>query len=398
MPEDKSCELTTNTVTVSNKDIPGAEVQAYNDEIPIKLSQLDGDRIGSLANVLAELLQHEDSCSGDSRRLTNSSKLLLLKENIARELEKTELEIDSLECELKSVSTESENKALEDAQNPSPSSGTSKILAKPETSKVLAKPETCGTSSSPKEQGVLTPCKLSVEQEADANGVDLMDVVTAPVHSVTAVSSGESVTCPGVVAETQVAVAADVAPLKPSEGTGSQIDAHCPRQEPSLSHDNVSSMKADGSNDLSTKQCSHHIDGRNLIPSIIAVNNDIAKEFNELVFKPLPAGQPCLGLSSQMKNDLSVIKKLGIHKNRLRFKEQALTFKFKVLRHLWKEDVRLLSVRKQRPKSNKRTDQSNRASQSGSQRQRSSNRSRLGMPGQYFPLLIQSIHYPIIYL
>lgn len=351
----------------SNKDIPGAEVQAYNDEIPIKLGQLDGDRIGSLANVLAELLQHEDSCSGDSRRLTNSSKLLLLKENIARELEKTELEIDSLECELKSVSNESGNKALEDAENPSPSSG---------TSKVLAKPEICGTSSSPKEQGVLSPCKLSVEQEADANGVDLMDVVTAPVHSVTAVSSAESVACPGVVAEAEVAVAADVAPLKPSEGTGSQIDAHCPRQEPSSSHDNVSSMKADGSNDLLARQCSH----RNLIPSIIAVNNDIAKEFNELVFKPLPAGQPCLGLSSQMKNDLIVRKKLGLHKNRLRFKEQALTFKFKVLRHLWKEDVRLLSVRKQRPKSNKRTDQSNRASQSGSQRQRSSNRSRLGMP------------------
>uniref|UniRef100_A0A8R7JZ18 Nuclear receptor corepressor 1 n=1 Tax=Triticum urartu TaxID=4572 RepID=A0A8R7JZ18_TRIUA len=389
VPEDKSCELTTNTVTVSNKDIPGAEVQAYNDEIPIKLGQLDGDRIGSLANVLAELLQHEDSCSGDSRRLTNSSKLLLLKENIARELEKTELEIDSLECELKSVSTESENKALEDAQNPSPSSGTSKTLAKPATSKVLAKPETskvlampeiCGTSSSPKEQGVLTPCKLSVGQEADANGVDLMDVVTAPVRSVTAVSSGESVACPGVVAEAQVAVAADVAPLKPSEGTGSEIDAHCLTPEPGLSHDNVSSMKADGSNALSTRQCSHHIDSHNLIPSIIAVNNDIAKEFNELVFKPLPAGQPCLGLSSEMKNDLSVRKKLGIHKNRLRFKEQALTFKFKVLRHLWKEDVRLLSVRKQRPKSNKRTDQSNRASQSGSQRQRSSNRSRLGMP------------------
>lgn len=96
MPEDKSCELTGNTVTVSNKDIPGAEVQAYNDEIPIKLGQLDGDRIGSLANVLTEPLQHEDSCSGDSRRLTNSSKLLLLKENIARELEKTELEIDSV--------------------------------------------------------------------------------------------------------------------------------------------------------------------------------------------------------------------------------------------------------------------------------------------------------------
>jgi hypothetical protein len=28
---------------MSNKDIPGAEAQAYNDEIPVKLCQFDGD-------------------------------------------------------------------------------------------------------------------------------------------------------------------------------------------------------------------------------------------------------------------------------------------------------------------------------------------------------------------
>jgi hypothetical protein len=54
--EDKSCKLTANMAAMSNKDIPGAEAQAYNDEIPVKLCQLDGDPIGSLANVLAELL------------------------------------------------------------------------------------------------------------------------------------------------------------------------------------------------------------------------------------------------------------------------------------------------------------------------------------------------------
>lgn len=371
--DNKSCELTTNTATVSNKDVPGAEVQAYNDEIPIKLGQLDGDPIGSLANVLAELLQHDDSCSGDSRKLTNTSKLLLLKENITKEIEKTELEIDSLECELKSANTDIGNRALEDAQNPSPSSG---------TSKVPVRPEICETSSPLKEQGEISPCKISVEQDTDAKGAESMEVDTAPAYNVTAVSSEESVARP-VVAETQVSVAASVAPVKPSRGTGSQIDADSERQGPSSCHDNVNSMKADGSNQLSTRPCSHHVDTHNLIPSILAVNNGMAKEFNELVFKPLPSDQPLSALgpfSIQMKNDLSIKRKLAIHKNRLRFKEQTLTFKFKVLRHLWKEDVRLLCVRKQRPKSNKRTDQSNRASQSGSQRQRSSNRSRLGIP------------------
>uniref|UniRef100_A0ACD5TY11 Uncharacterized protein n=1 Tax=Avena sativa TaxID=4498 RepID=A0ACD5TY11_AVESA len=377
VPEDKSCELTANMATVSNKDIPGAEAQAYNAEIPIKLGQLDGDPIGSLANVLSELLQHEDSCSGDSRRLTNTNKLSLLKENIAKELEKTELEIDLLECELKSVNTESENRAPENAKNPSASN---------ETSKVLVKPETCETSSPLKEQGELTSRKISLEQNADPNVVELMEIETPPLHNVIEVSSEESVACPGV-AKAQLAAAADVALLKPSEGIGSpHIDADSLRQDPIPCHDNVNSFKEDGNNDLSIRTCSHHVDSNNLIPSIIAANNEIAKEFNELVFKPLPVDQPCLDLSasshfsSQRKNDLSIRKKLSIQKTKLRFKEQALTFKFKVLRHLWKEDVRLLAVRKQRPKSSKRSDQSNRSSHSGSQRQRSSNRSRLGMP------------------
>jgi hypothetical protein len=38
---------------------------------------------------------------------------LLLKENIAKELVKTELEIDSLECDLKLVTTDSENRDVE---------------------------------------------------------------------------------------------------------------------------------------------------------------------------------------------------------------------------------------------------------------------------------------------
>jgi nuclear receptor co-repressor 1 len=373
---------------VSNKDIPGAEAQAYNDEIPVKLGQLDGDPIGSLANVLGELLQHDDSCSGDSRKLTNSSKLLLLKENIAKELEKTELEIDSLECDLKLVTTESENRVLENALKPSPSS---------ETSKVPVKPETCGTSSPLKEQGELTPCKISAEQNADASVVELMEVETAPVHNVIAVSPEGSIAFSPEGSIAQLAAAADVASLKCSEGTGSPyIDADSQMQDSSPCPDNVNSVKADGNNDLSIRHCSHNVESNNLIPSIIAANNEIAKECNELVFSSLPADQPCLDLlalshfSSQSKNDQSIRKKLAIHKTKLRFKEQALTFKFKVLRHLWKEDVRLLTVRKQRPKSSKRTEQSNRASHSGSQRQRSSNRSRLGMPGQYCLLFIQS--------
>ncbi|KAF0923066.1 hypothetical protein E2562_003296 [Oryza meyeriana var. granulata] len=367
VPEDKSCELTANTVTESNKNIPEADVQACNIEVPIKLDQLEGDPIDSLAKVLSELVQHEDSCSGDSKRLTNGSKLLLLKESISKELEKTELEIDSLEGELKSVNVEARSRTLKD----------------PPTAVTYAQ----NSSPSPvKEQGELTPSpKISVEQDADVKGSELMEVETGQAHNAKAVSSEESVACPGV-AQCQVPATADVIPSDPSGKIGSGIDVDNEQHEENPCHDNFEAMKADGSSDLTTRPCSYRDVKYNLIDPIINVNRSVAKKASELLFKPVPADQPHLDLlasshlSSQMKNDPIIKKKHAILKDQQRFKEQILTFKFRVLRHLWKEDVRLLSVRKQRSKSHKRTDQNNRTSQSGSQRQRSSNRSRLAVP------------------
>uniref|UniRef100_J3M3L4 SANT domain-containing protein n=1 Tax=Oryza brachyantha TaxID=4533 RepID=J3M3L4_ORYBR len=366
VPEDKSCEMTANTVTESNKNIPVADVQACNNEVPTTLDQLEGDPIDSLAKVLSVLVQHEDSCSGDSKGLTNGSKLLLLKESISKELEKTELEIDSLEGELKSVTTKARNRALKDppkaltyAQNPLP--------------------------SPVKEQGELTPSpKISMEQDADVKGSELMEVETAQAHNAKAVSSEESVACPGV-AQGQVPAAADVIPSDPSGKIGSGIDVDNGQHEENPCHDNFNAMKADDNSDL-TRPCSYHGVKYNLVDTVLSMNRSLAKNTSELLFKPVLADRSHLDLlesshlSSQMKNGLIIKKKYAILKNQQRFKEQILTFKFRVLRHLWKEDVRLLSVRKQRSKSHKRTEQNNRAPQSGSQRQRSSNRSRFAVP------------------
>ncbi|XP_062230672.1 uncharacterized protein LOC133928379 isoform X2 [Phragmites australis] len=381
-PEDRSCELTTNTVTNPTNSVPGADDQACINEFPIKLDRLGDNPIDSLANMLAELLQHDDSCSGDSKGPTSTSKLLLLKESISKEIEKTELEIDLLEGELKSVNTES-GKALEDspagvtyAENLSPSSGTSEVPGSVEICE----------ASHVKEPGELIPCpKISVVQDADVKGAEMMEIETAPVHNAKTVSSEESAACPGV-AEGQACAAADVSPLKSSEGAGPKIDVDNERLEASSCHVNADSIKAEGSGDQPVRQCSYHDPEYNLSGSVTSSNNDIAKVANESIFKPLPADTHRLYLLAsghlprQTKIDPIIKERLVGHKKRLRFKEQSLTFKFKVLRHLWKEDVRLLSARKQRSKSNKRIDQSNRTSQIGSQRQRSSNRSRLAMP------------------
>ncbi|OQU77313.1 hypothetical protein SORBI_3009G027300 [Sorghum bicolor] len=372
-PEDKSCEMMPNTVTNSTKDVLEADDKTFNNEFSIKLDQLGDDPVSSLANMLVELIQHDDSCSGDSNGPTSTCKLLLLKENISKEIEKTELEIDSLEGELKSVNTEAlttlegSPTGVPHTENLSPSSG---------TSKVPGSVEICDTSDMIREPGELIGSpKVPVVQDADVKGADMMEIEAAPVHNAKTVPSEESAVSPGV-AEGKACAAADLSSLKASEEAGSQNDIDNDRLETSSCHANADSMEIELSDD-------HKSD---LLSSVTSANNDIAKEMNEVLFKSLPGDTPDLEmlasshLLSQRKSDLIVKERLGVRKTRLRLKEQILTMKFKAYRHLWKEDVRLLSAKKQRSKSNKRIDQSNRTSQIGSQRQRSSNRSRLAMP------------------
>ena len=370
-----------NTVTNSTKDVLEADDKTFNNEFSIKLDQLGDDPVSSLANMLVELIQHDDSCSGDSNGPTSTCKLLLLKENISKEIEKTELEIDSLEGELKSVNTEAlttlegSPTGVPHTENLSPSSG---------TSKVPGSVEICDTSDMIREPGELIGSpKVPVVQDADVKGADMMEIEAAPVHNAKTVPSEESAVSPGV-AEGKVCAAADLSSLKASEEAGSQNDIDNDRLETSSCHANADSTEIEVSDD-------HKSD---LLSSVTSANNDIAKEMNEVLFKSLPGDTPGLEmlasshLLSQRKSDLIVKERLGVRKTRLRLKEQILTMKFKAYRHLWKEDVRLLSAKKQRSKSNKRIDQSNRTSQIGSQRQRSSNRSRLAMPGQYYVFIL----------
>ena len=91
--------MTPNTVTNSTKDVLEADDKTFNNEFSIKLDELGDDPVNSLANMLVELIQHDDYWSGDSNGPTGTCKLLPLKENIFKKIEKTELEIDSLEGE-----------------------------------------------------------------------------------------------------------------------------------------------------------------------------------------------------------------------------------------------------------------------------------------------------------
>nr|CAB3460074.1 unnamed protein product [Digitaria exilis] len=239
-PEDRSFEQTANTVTNSTKVVPEADEKVFDSEFSIKLDQLGGDPINSLANMLGDLLQHDDSCSGDSKGPTSTSKLMLLKESISKEIEKTELEIYLLEGELKSANTET-GTAVEGsptgvtyAENISPSSGTSKVPGSVEVS---------GSSRVVKEPGelIVSP-KLPVVQDADVKVADMMEIETTPVRNAKTVPSEESAVSPGV-AEGLACVTADLCPLKASEGARSQNDMDNDRLETSTCHVNVDSIK-----------------------------------------------------------------------------------------------------------------------------------------------------------
>ncbi|KAG2729941.1 hypothetical protein I3760_01G272200 [Carya illinoinensis] len=123
-----------------------------------------------------------------------------------------------------------------------------------------------------------------------------------------------------------------------------------------------------------------------LCDSIVASNRECANRACEVFDKLLPREQHMTDFSrtinfSSCQSASLVKEKFAKRKQFLRFKERVITLKFKVFQHLWKEDMRLLSVRKHRPKSQKKFDLSLRTALTGNQKPRSSIRSRFSSPG-----------------
>jgi nuclear receptor co-repressor 1 len=95
------------------------------------------------------------------------------------------------------------------------------------------------------------------------------------------------------------------------------------------------------------------------------------------------------------------MEKFAEKKRYEKFKERVIALKFKALHHLWKEDMRLLSVRKCRPKSHKKNELGVRTTCSSNMKNRSSIRSRFPFPGMnlsassfayLMPVIIHSFH------
>ncbi|KAF5770783.1 putative transcription factor MYB-HB-like family [Helianthus annuus] len=121
-------------------------------------------------------------------------------------------------------------------------------------------------------------------------------------------------------------------------------------------------------------------DGK-LYDSILATNKVIASRTSDELSKLLPKTNSCTDIVRSTSTDDSLIKKrISMRKRFLKFKERAITLKFKAFQYSWKESLRLLSVRSG-AKSQKKFESSSRLGYIDSQKHRISNHSRSSTPG-----------------
>lgn len=316
-----------------------------SEKFPIKLIPLEASVISNLASVLADLLKPEDACCGDSSFTshTATTKLLELKGDISKELENTESEIDLLENELKTLNADVNN---DPCRNPF-------------TRQLAYSSGSCLVSSD-------ITLKMPLDLTEDASKDRLVSVLRNSENSssVKCISDFGALQLTGCDTDNREILATD------------------------CDLENVNCLDAAGRSfvyadkDMSSNNTSH----KNLVALIMASNQNISKEATK-VFDKVLSTDPLRHENwrsdyrlSCRKNLARVKEKLAMHKHVCKIKERLLGLKFSAFQHLWKEDLRLLSVRKNKSKSQKQCEASSRSSQSISQRHRSSVRSRFMLP------------------
>nr|POE64618.1 isoform 2 of nuclear receptor corepressor 1 [Quercus suber] len=334
---------------------PSPVSQNHLEGFPFNLEKLDTNSISNLGSSLVELLQPDDPSSVDScyERGTAINKLLIYKGEISKALELTESEIDLLENELKSLKSESES------GDPRPAVSSSLPV---ENNAKRCNEQDAVSSLIPR------PAQLHVVSFGDtvAEKMPLCNGASEEVH---AALKDDDMDSPGT------ATSKFVEPLSLVKVVSS----------PDKVEHGVSSGW-DNTGALVSNELSSHTDGEEaLCDLILASNRECASRASEVFKRLLPRDQCMTDIFQAAKfsscQDSSLIKeKFARRKQFLRFKERVITLKFKAFQHLWKEDMRLLSVRKHRPKSQKKSEFSLRTAHNGNQKHRSSIRSRFSSP------------------
>ncbi|KAG0487946.1 hypothetical protein HPP92_006757 [Vanilla planifolia] len=373
--EEKLSMKTLNLDADRAKDSSRLGLNGSPGNVSIKVGEIDADSVCTLASALNDLMQYEDACSGDSSfaRFSTINKLLLLKNEISKELEKTEYEIDLFENELMSLaSVEQRNYREHPLKSKSNVGGSSaESFDEPKTSLELPSNNSVLASSVFLEEEKAVQRAVSGECDAEVKVVN---------HDLTeAFSSGVAQFCLDRQNDNRN-VLFDLC----SEVNGKSIVPHFIDAEPLTPFTTVTpavhlSCGLVGNSAAEKKSNS-------LLASVMNSSSDATKRVSEEFERAMcsMSSQVDIWESDKLlqcrKNYMLIKDKLAVEKRLLKFKERVLAHKFRVLHHLWREDLRLLAVLKHRPKSSKRLEVNIRSSQTALQRHRSSTRSRFLLP------------------
>lgn len=339
-------EKTSITATTGDNDTCNPSVSCHMSQnqsqgLTFNLENLDLTESLNLSTSLDELMQTDVTSASGSGFAMN--KLHVWKADISRTLEITESEIDTLEHELKSLISdggscsysptscsflkECNNKNTEDPKHIS------------SIDMLIEKTDGFLEHSSVKDSSRESPCTSSfklVEPHSDA--IEQNDsAVNLNTRSEKSESSQDHV-C----------------------GNGSQVPIG-------------SCIVSDGS-------AVYYGTEDKLYDSILASNKVIASISSTEFSKILPTTDLCT--SVLRATDVSLIrKKIAMRKRFLRFKERVITLKFRAFQYSWKEDLRLLSVRRVGAKSQKRLESSSRTGYNDHQKHRAPIHLRLSPAG-----------------
>ncbi|OWM70170.1 uncharacterized protein LOC116196305 [Punica granatum] len=363
---------------------PGPASQNRQEGVVFNLEKLDMSSVHTLGHSLAEFLQSDDASSVDYSfvRSTAINKLILLKDDALKALEVTEMEIDKLENELKLLTSDSRNNCLCTASSSSPSAeGKAGTLEdKYDASNLITRPAPLQiVSAGDVDRGGLPPCNGDLEErhanikdeDVDSPGTVTSKFVEPTAHATVPASSN-------VFSQSKCSEDLNAMQSTGNERDQSVFDSLIAR----TGVDN--STVVDGMKDNSVNDVSALSSENMLCQSILTANKEAASKASEALLMLLPRNEAKVILGGADvtcdPSDSSIKEKFAMRKRLSMFKERAITLKFKALHHLWKEDMRLPSLRKSRVKSQKKFESSLRIILNGYQKHRSSIRSHFSSP------------------
>lgn len=378
---------------------PGFVSQNHLEASSFNLEKLDCNSITNLGPSIVELLQSDvpNAVGSNFMRSSAMNKLLVWKGEISKTLEVTESEIDSLENELRSLNSETGGSGLCPA--------TSSSLPLEENAKSCTQQDVV-TNLIPR------PAPLQIISSGNRD-LDEMPICSGQPEEVCGDAKDEDVDSPGTVTSKFVEPLCLVKALsssdmlddgirdsQPVQLTGDSETVQLTNSEvkflvPGSEGERMIIDYGDGSSHAETEKDAPvsgdlYTDGEEkLCDAILASNKESSsrafEEFNKLLPKlDYKFDISGVGKSLSCQNDLLIKERFAIRKRFSMFKERVITLKFKVFQHLWKEDLRALSMKKYRAKSQKKFELSLRSMHSGHQKNRSSIRSRISSPGKTF--------------